>query len=373
MRIIICGGGTAGHVYPGLALAEELKSQMSEAEILYVGSSNGIETKLVPLSGVPFRSIDAKGFKRNISFDTIKTLYMAVVSLFNSRKIILGFNPDVVVGFGGYVSGPFALVASLMKIPLLIHEQNAISGVTNRILGRLADVVAVSYPGSEVYFQKSKNIQLTGNPIRSRIFQANRLKSIEEFDLDEKRKTVLIFGGSRGAKKINESAIEAYSWFRNHNDIQIIHITGDLEFESVKEKILEQKKKEDKLIYKCYSYIDNIEKAYSCSDLVVCRAGATTIAEITNCGLPAILIPYPYAADNHQEKNARLLEQNNAGIVILDKDLNGQLLFEEISKLFSVFSKLSEMKKNSKLLGNPDAAQKIARLVIELVNVKRET
>lgn len=364
MRVIICGGGTAGHIYPGLALAEELKSR--KVDILYVGSSNGIETKLVPSAGFSFKSINIKGFKRKISIGNLKTIYMAVASLFSSRKIIVDFKPDVVVGFGGYASGPIAILAGIMKIPLLIHEQNAVPGLTNKLLGRLAGIVAVSYPGSEVYFQKTRNIQLTGNPVRSIISKADRLKSMEEFGLDNKRKTILIFGGSRGARKINESVIEAYPLFRGCDDMQIIHITGDLDFEFVKEKIFNQRQEEDKLIYKRYPYIENIGKAYSCSDLVVCRAGASTIAEITNCGLPAILIPYPYSTDNHQEKNARILEQNNAGIIVLDKDLNGQLLFEEITRLFSSSFKLLEMKKNSKSLSNSKAAEMIARLVFEL-------
>lgn len=364
MRVIICGGGTAGHIYPGLALAEELKSR--NVDILYVGSSNGIETKLVPSAGFSFKSINIKGFKRKVSMDTFKTIYLAVASLFSSREIIVDFKPDVVVGFGGYASGPIAILAGIMKIPLLIHEQNAIPGLTNRLLGRLAGVVAVSYPGSEVYFQKTKNVKLTGNPVRSVISKADRLKSIEEFGLNNERKTILIFGGSRGARKINESVIEAYPFFRDRDGIQIVHITGDLDFEFVKEKIFNQKRKDDKLIYRCYPYIEDIGKLYSCSDLVVCRAGATTIAEITNCGLPAILIPYPYSTDNHQEKNARVLEQNNAGIIILDKDLNGQLLFEEITRLFSSSFKLPEMKKNSKSLSNPKAAEVIAGLVFEL-------
>jgi len=353
-------------VYPGLALAAALQKAKKELEVLYIGTATGLEAALVPQAGYAFKSISARGLPRKPSFKALVTLLSAGRGTLEAASILRRFKPDVVVGMGAYVSLPVVGAAVLRQIPTVIHEQNAVPGLVNRVLGRVATAVAVSYPGMDEFFPPDKRVVFTGNPIREEVFLAGKKEAIEAFDLVETRKSLLIFGGSRGAQKINDAVVEAYDMWRHNDGLQIIHATGKINYEPVKGAIDKLKSSGDGLIYRAYPYIDNMGLAYAGTDLLVCRSGATTIAEATARGLPAVLIPYPYATDNHQEKNARRLEELGAAKVILDRDLTGKSLHEAVDSLILNEDALLSMAEASKKFGRPDASEKLAGLVAEV-------
>jgi len=279
------------------------------------------------------------------------------------------FKPDVVVGLGGYVSFPVVAASVIKRIPIVLHEQNAIPGLANKLLAKKAQAVAVSFPGSERYFSGVRNVVLTGNPVRKEILGIGE-KNYEKLGLMGSRKTVFIFGGSRGAQRINQAAIEAYPLLRDSDNLQIIHSTGNMNFDYVKDSIGKDQLKSDKLIYRCYPYLDTIGLAYSVSDLIICRAGATTLAEITALGKAAVLVPYPYATGDHQSKNAEILRAAGAAIVIDDGNLNGNTLFKVIKNTVYNDQKLTEMNKASRRLSCPEAAQKMAEMVLKAAKSK---
>ncbi|MBE0447699.1 MAG: undecaprenyldiphospho-muramoylpentapeptide beta-N-acetylglucosaminyltransferase [Actinobacteria bacterium] len=353
-------------MYPGLALAAALQKIREDLEILYVGTATGLESALVPQAGYMFKSIEASGLSRKRSLKALATFLSAGRGTLESVSILRRFKPDVVVGMGAYVSLPVVGAAVLCQIPTVIHEQNAVPGLANRILGRVAKAVAVSYPDMNDYFPSDKRVEFTGNPIREEILLANRLEAVEVFNLDRSRKVLFAFGGSRGAQRINEAVVEAYDAWRHCEDLQVIHATGNMNYESVKRMIAKVKSSKDSLLYEAYPYINNMGLAYAGADLLVCRSGATTIAEITARGLPAVLVPYPYAADNHQEKNARRLESLGAARVVLDRDATSSSLYEVADTLMLGEGVLLNMAEASRKLGRPNAAKELAELVLEV-------
>ena len=353
-------------MYPGLALAAALQEIRENAEILYVGTATGLESTLVPQAGYAFRAIEARGLPRKPSFKAVVTFLSAGRGTIEATGLLRRFKPDVVVGMGAYVSLPVVGAAVLRKIPTVIHEQNAVPGLVNRVLGRAATVVAVSYPDMGSYFPPGKRIEFTGNPIRGEILSSGRQEAMEAFNLDESRRVLLVFGGSRGAQRINDAIVEAYDAWRHYENLQIIHATGKMNYESIKKAITKIRSPKDVLLYNAYPYIESMGLAYAGADLLICRSGATTIAEITARGLPAILIPYPYATDNHQEKNARQLENSGAARVILDRDVTGESIYEAVNALTVDDNVLSGMTEASKRFGRPDAAKGLAKLVIEI-------
>lgn len=352
-------------MYPGLALAKALQETRENLEILYIGTSTGLESTLVPQAGLDFKAIEAKGLPRRPSFKTLATFFSAGMGTLESANILRRFKPDVVVGMGAYVSLPVVGAAVLRQIPTVIHEQNAVPGLVNRVLGKVATAIAVSYPNMASYFPTNKKIEFTGNPVREEILFTSRHDAMKTFRTGKSRKVLLIFGGSRGAKRINNAVVEAYDGWRHENGLQIIHATGKINYESTIEAIEKVKSAGDKLIYNAYPYIEDMGAAYAVADLGVCRSGATTVAEITARGLPSVLIPYPYATDNHQEKNGRQLEGLGAAKILLDKDLSGKSLLEVIKPLIFDANELAKMAESSKTFGRPDAAGTLAALVIE--------
>lgn len=355
-----------------MALAKALQKIRDDLEIVYIGTSSGLESTLVPQAGLTFKAVEARGLPRKPSFKALATVFSAGWGTLESINILKGFKPDVVVGMGAYVSLPVVGAAVLRQIPTVIHEQNAVPGLVNRVLGKVATAIAVSYPDMSKYFPSGKKVEFTGNPVREEILQAKRSEAVKNFKIDKARKVLLVFGGSRGAKRINEAVVEAYDEWRAREDLQIVHATGNINYGSVKEAIEKIKSPKDTLLYNVYPYIDNIGEAYAIADLLVCRSGATTVAEITAKGLPAILIPYPYATDNHQEKNGRQLEKLGAARVILDHDLNGRLLAETVTSLISDEDELLRMSGASKQFGQPNAADVLAKLVLKVANTHIE-
>ncbi len=369
MRIIITGGGTGGHIYPGISLAREFQSRDKNNEIIFVGTEHKMESEIIPQEGFRFLGLRVKGIERKFSLESLSALFLFLGSLFTSYGIIKDFKPDLVIGTGGYVSGSVALVSSLLGIPTFIHEQNVIPGITNQFLSLTGKKVFTSFPESAGYFWKKERIVFLGNPIRKSIWQGNKEKIIKENNLDSAKKTILVFGGSKGASTINKMVlhslylIEESIWL----EWQVLIISGEEDFKNLTEKVTKSPFKET---VRVLPYLHNIEDAYDLADLVVCRAGATTIAELSAKGIAAILIPYPYATGNHQLYNARFLESNLAALIIEEKELNREKLADELSKLLTDNKRLDLLARNSKKLGKRKAAQDIVDNIYDYMECK---
>ncbi|MFC1694448.1 undecaprenyldiphospho-muramoylpentapeptide beta-N-acetylglucosaminyltransferase [Candidatus Latescibacterota bacterium] len=359
MRVMFVGGGTGGHIYPALAVAEEIMNKKPETEILFVAGNRGIERKIVTDAGFPLKTIPVTGLPRKLTPALVTFAWKLMVSILKSRKFMRCFKPSVMMATGGYVSGPPIIAAFTMGIPVVIQEQNSFPGITNRKLARLADLVFLGFGNAEKYFGKSVETMTTGNPVRSEIGTGIRAVSAEIFNIDPSLKTVLIFGGSQGAHAIN-SAVSKIVEHIAENDIQVLWQTGrrDYDLYSKFDRISKGK-------VRVLSYIDDMVSAYTVSDMVVCRAGAMTIAEITVCGLPAVFIPLPTAAGNHQEYNARSLADADAAVMILERDLASGKLEHEITCIITSEKRLSSMSEASRRLAKKDAAGVIAGVLLE--------
>lgn len=367
MRMIVSGGGTGGHIYPAITLIRMIKEKVQDCEVLYVGTEFGLEADIVPKEKIAFKTIHVKGFARKITTENIKVLCKSIHSIWESKKIIKEFNPDIVIGTGGYVCGPILLAASLMGIPTMIQEQNVIPGITNKILAKFVRHIAVGYADSQKYFHSDK-VVFTGNPVRKEVLTASRENGIENFALDVNKKTILISGGSRGARSINNAMIDVHAHFAGNKEIQLLHVTGKDEYNGIIAKLRRKSidiEKVGNIIIKPYLY--NMPDAIAATDLAIFRSGAIGLAELTARGIPAILIPYPYAAENHQEHNALAMQKAGAGIMILDKELTGKKLIDIINNLLQEEGKLSFMAKASKALGKPNAASDIADIAIQML------
>ncbi len=367
MRVIIAGGGTGGHIYPGLTVAKTLLERVPDAKILFVGTGRGLEVDVVPREGFELRLIDVAGFRRKLSFETVVTSYRAFKSVFQAGAIIRSFRPQVVVGTGGYVSGPVVLAAWLQGVPTLIHEQNALPGFTTRILSRIAGVVALTYSESNRYFPKTVKTRLTGNPIRRSILDTTRNEGLAAFGFDPGMPTLLVFGGSQGARAINKAMVQILPIITKLQDIQILYQTGRRDYDWVMKELGVSCRGilgTSRLMVKDYIY--RMDYAIACADLVVSRAGAISIAEITGRGLPSILIPYPSSAEGHQEKNAEALESAGAALVIHEKDLTPESLLQAVNGLINDENKRRRMAGKSRELGRPSAADDLVDIVMSL-------
>ncbi|OGQ79589.1 MAG: undecaprenyldiphospho-muramoylpentapeptide beta-N-acetylglucosaminyltransferase [Deltaproteobacteria bacterium RIFCSPLOWO2_12_FULL_60_19] len=345
MRVIMAGGGTGGHLFPGLAVAEEFRNRDPMAEILFVGTEAGIESRAVPAAGFPLETIPVRGLKGRGGRGLIDALYGVPASVCRSLKIIRRFRPDCVIGLGGYASGPVVAAARLTGVRSAIMEQNLRPGLTNRILGRAVNRIFTSYDGSAAFFPRGKVVE-TGNPVRWR--KLPEVRPSGKF-------TLLIFGGSAGAHRINVGAVETMKGLVElASGIKVIHQTGAADLEWTKSAYAALPFEVELL-----PFIDKMDEAYARADLVVCRAGATTIAELTVFGKPAILIPYPYAADDHQRFNAEALKEQGAAEMILERELDGTKLTEQIRRHYLNRARLQAMGKAALGLGRPEAAKKI--------------
>lgn len=363
MRAILTGGGTGGHIYPALAIAERLKQLHPGDEVLYVGTQKGLESRIVPQCGVPFRTIEAEGLPRRVSPELFRALWQAARGCAQARQIIRQFRPDVVIGTGGYVCGPVVLAAHLAGVPTMIHEQNAFPGMTNKLLARFADVILVTFAASEQYFVHKERIRQTGLPVRQAVLQTSKADGLRYFGFSPEKTTLLASGGSRGARSLNRAMAEAYPELLREPDLQILHLTGAQDYEETLRAIAEQgivPAEYPQLLVK--PYLDEMQYALAAADLCVGRAGATFLAEITACGLPAILIPYPYAAENHQEYNARALAEHGAAVMILDAELDGPTLARNILELCRQPERRARMAEQARSMGRRDALDQIVAL-----------
>jgi UDP-N-acetylglucosamine--N-acetylmuramyl-(pentapeptide) pyrophosphoryl-undecaprenol N-acetylglucosamine transferase len=365
MKVGIAGGGTGGHVYPAIAVVESLSGVVEHVEITFVGTGRGLEKGIIGNLGYRMRRIISRPLpsRKNASF--VFSLLCATVGFVQSLVIILRERFNVVIGTGGYASGPFVFAASVLGVPTLLIEPNSIPGRTTVLLARFVDEVALGFRESVRHFSKGTNLRVTGIPVRPRLLGARKTEGMRIFGFDPKKKTVFVFGGSRGASSINRAFVEAAEILQGKQEVQFLVQTGHKDYEYVSRAL-------DKVDLSCkvYPYIDDIGCAYGVSELAVCRAGAATISELTACGLPSILIPYPHATWSHQEANARILETKGAAIVIKDEELTGKLLAQTIVNVISDPTTMGRMSVNSKKLARPDASGEIASRLVELATAK---
>jgi UDP-N-acetylglucosamine--N-acetylmuramyl-(pentapeptide) pyrophosphoryl-undecaprenol N-acetylglucosamine transferase len=357
-RVVIAGGGTGGHLYPGIALAKALTRHNMDIEISFVGTQKGIEAKVLPREGFELKTIFSAGLLGKKGISRWMSWVKLPVGTAQSMCFLISKRPDLVVGVGGYASGPLVLSAWILRIPILIHEQNSIPGLTNKWLGKIADKVAVSFKDSAKYFLKEK-VEVTGNMIRDEICQPQ-----EDVPKDLRGLFhVLVLGGSQGAHSINVAMMEALEpLVTKRGDIHITHQTGESDYETVKREY-----ENSGFSHDVRPFIDDMAEQYRKASLVVCRAGATTLAEVTACGKVSVLIPYPHAAHNHQEKNAQVLNSANAGELVLDRELSGPRIAQSIIAAMEDPGRLEEMGKNSYQLGNRDATEKVRQICIDLL------
>ncbi|MBO4780574.1 MAG: undecaprenyldiphospho-muramoylpentapeptide beta-N-acetylglucosaminyltransferase [Selenomonadaceae bacterium] len=367
MKIIVSGGGTGGHIYPALTLIDAIKNKRADSEFLYVGTEKGLEADIVPKAGINFTALKLEGgFERHFTLDNISRAANAIMSIKRASDIIKEFKPNAVVGTGGYVCGPILLAASLMKVPTLIQEQNAVAGVTNKILSKFVDKIAVGTRDALKNFPPAKTTY-TGNPIRAAVLAAKKSDGLKQYNFTADKPIVLISGGSRGARSINDAMIGVLKSAAEKKSAQFLHVTGKGEFDSVTQKLRDEGLNVDNFDnVKVVPYLYDMPTAMAMADLAIFRAGATGLAELTARGVPAILIPYPYAAENHQEFNARALVDAGAARMILNRDLTAEILSATLDELLSSPDELNRMAQASLSLGKPNAANEIADLILKL-------
>jgi UDP-N-acetylglucosamine--N-acetylmuramyl-(pentapeptide) pyrophosphoryl-undecaprenol N-acetylglucosamine transferase len=362
MKVLIAGGGTAGHVFPALALARRLDPL--EHEVRFAGTASGQEARLVPEAGFAFEPVQASPFERTVSVRALRAPVTALRSVRACRPLVEW--ADVVVGMGGYVSVPVALAALRARRPLVLHEQNAVPGLANRTLARPARTVALAFAEARRAFPRRTRTVVTGNPVREQIVavanERDRLRkeAASELDLEEDGKTVVVFGGSQGASHVNRSVAEAIPRL-DRRDLQVLVLTGAAHEASVRASL----PTEGSVAVRVRGFLERMELAYAIADVVVARAGATTVAEIAVCGIPSLLIPYPYATGRHQEANARALQRAGAASMLLDDELDGSVLADRIGRLIDDHERLREMGERARAWARPGAAEDLADVVLE--------
>lgn len=368
-KILFATGGTGGHINPALAVAGYIRENYPKAEILFVGTADRMEAQLVPAAGYDFKTIEIQGFSRELNFEGLKHNIKTVNLLFKSegqaKKIIEDFKPNVVIGFGGYVSGPVLSVAARMGIPTAVHEQNAFPGVTNKNLAKKVDVVMLTAPEAEKLLKPKNPCVVTGLPIRGEIISANKEFARAEMKLDS-RPLILSMGGSLGARAINEAVKYLILHRFEKKDCYYLHATGKAGASMIDDigKDVDLNTNPQIMLRE---YINDMDRCLAAADLVVCRAGASSLSEIQALGKPSILVPYPYAAENHQYYNAKTMSDRDAAILIEEKDFTGERLLSEVEKLFSKPERLKKMGENARAMAILDASQRITECVCKIV------
>jgi UDP-N-acetylglucosamine--N-acetylmuramyl-(pentapeptide) pyrophosphoryl-undecaprenol N-acetylglucosamine transferase len=362
MRVVVAAGGTAGHIFPGLALARALHDR--GAEVMFVGTEERLESRLIPAAGFPFHPIPAVPFRRRLSPAALRAPVVALRAASRCRPLVK--EADAVVGMGGYVSVPTVLAARRERVPIVLHEQNAVPGLANRVLSRVADAVALSFADASRSFPKRTQRIVTGNPVRDEIQRVPEERpvlakeALDELGLHEDRKTLLVFGGSQGALHLDRAAIGACRALGDRSDLQVVLITGPDHLDLIRRAAPAG---ESGILVRLFGYLDRMELAYAVADLAVSRAGATTVSELSVCGLPALLVPYPFATGHHQEANARALQRAGAASVMLDGQLSAASLAARIETLIDHEERVRAMSERSIAFGRPDAAARLADVV----------
>ncbi len=370
MKILFAGGGTAGHINPALAVAGYIRSRHPEAQLSYIGTKKGLEAKLVPEAGIDFYTIDVSGFQRKLSVENIKRNILAVSKLFSAskeaRELLLELKPDVVMGTGGYVSGPVLREAHKLGIKCCIHEQNAFAGKANKMLAPDMDAVMLAMPEAEKFFNlKNKKVIITGNPVRESVINTDKQSSRELLGLDE-RPMILSFGGSLGARRINEAAADIMQWHWESEKYYHFHATGKYGVELMPKLLKERGVDINCECLHITEYINNMDVLLSAADIVVCRSGAITVSELQAQGKPAVLIPSPNVAENHQYHNAMTLVNKGAAAIIEEKDLNRDTIVNVVKKMITNKNELDKMSRNSRKTAILDTNQRIYQVLLEL-------
>jgi UDP-N-acetylglucosamine--N-acetylmuramyl-(pentapeptide) pyrophosphoryl-undecaprenol N-acetylglucosamine transferase len=369
VRVVVGTGGTAGHVFPAVAAAERLRDRLG-TEVEFLGRSDGPEARLVPRAGFPMRTVEALPFARKLSPTTLRAPFAALRAARQCRTVVR--DADAVLGMGGYVSVPVSLAARSERVPLVLHEQNAVPGLANRVAARWARVVALSFPGSGRRFPRRARTVVTGNPVRSSVLrvrderEALRAQAHRRLELDPARRTVVAFGGSQGARKLNRATVEACRVLADRGDLQVVLLTGPAHHPEVVAALGHK----GPLLVRAVAFLDEIELAYAVADVVACRAGATTVAEITACGLPAGMVPYPYATARHQDANAAAVVRSGGAVVVADDELDGRVLAIRVRELVDDRERLAAMARGSAAFGRPQAADALADLTAEIAGAR---
>jgi UDP-N-acetylglucosamine--N-acetylmuramyl-(pentapeptide) pyrophosphoryl-undecaprenol N-acetylglucosamine transferase len=356
VRALIAGGGTGGHLFPGIALAEEVVTRHPKNDVVFVGTDRGLEARVVPQHGFVFEAIRSRGLKGMGLVKLMLGLLTLPLSFFDALRLLRKYRPDVVVGVGGYSSGPVVLAAWLLRIPTAVQEQNALPGFTNKVLGRVVDAVFLSFEEAASFFRRKK-VHVLGNPIRRGLLE-NFLRPRQAHAAF----TVLVFGGSLGAKGLNARVLDALGHLEDlKGELRIVHQTGKADLEAVRAGYAAKGFDAD-----VREFIDDMAAAYLGADLVVCRAGATTVAELTVCKKASILVPFPFATDDHQAVNAKALVDAGAALMFREAELTGETLAATIRQLKGDPERLAKMERAAGLLGRPEAAREIADVLQQL-------
>ncbi len=371
MRVLLAGGGTAGHINPAIAIAQTIKIKEKDAEILFVGNEGGLEQRLVPGAGFEIKSVSIRGFKRSLSpkavLENISTAFKAVSASNKAKKYIKEFRPDICIGTGGYVSGPVIKAAQQMGIPTVIHEQNAYPGVTTKMLSKKAKAVMLAMADAKGRMDSSCNFELTGNPLRPEILSVNKEQARKALGVDE-RPLIISFGGSMGARKINENIAPLIARSAKDKKYQHIHAYGKYGTwfpDLLREQGADPESAENLDIRE---YIDNMNICLAAADLAICRCGAITLSEIEAMGKPSVLIPSPNVAENHQYHNAMALVKEKAASVIEEKDLTSEKLTAEVDKLLSDEKLLREYAENARKMAITDANERIYKVIKKVLS-----
>lgn len=367
-KVLLSGGGTGGHIYPALSIAKAVRNRIPDAEIAYIGTKTGLESKIVPKAGgITFFDVEIQGFKRKLSFDNLRTIRKFIGAVRDCKNYIRQFQPEAVVGTGGYVSGPTLYAAAKLGVPTFILEPDVLPGLTTRFLTRYVDTVAISLKGSEKYLTQVKRLIHTGNPRGTEVVQADAKAGRESLNLADSEKPIVLFvGGSRGAKPLNDAVFQLLPRLSDSQHLHFVYVTGEVHYEEVTAKL----KSEQYPNLTVVPFLYNMPDVLSATSLVVSRAGASTLAELTALGLPSLLIPSPYVTNNHQEVNARWLEEEGAARMILERDLTGESLWSAIYEIIENKDTHQNMSEAAKRLGRPDAAEVI---VDELLKLSQST
>lgn len=362
--MLVAAGGTAGHVFPALAVARSLRGRFG-ADVMFIGRRDGQEATLVPEAGFRLVTVEAKPFVRKVSLAALRAPLTALRAAGRARRVVGG--ADVVLGMGGYVSVPVSLAAGRERVPLVIHEQNAVLGLANRVAARWAAAVALGFEEAARGVPRGRTTVVTGNPVRDGVLrvplerEALAKEAITEFGLEPDRRTILVFGGSQGALHLNQAAVGAARILQGRSDLQVLLITGRNHHERFRREI----RPGGGLLFRMEPFVDRMELAYAAADLAVGRAGASTVAELTVCAVPALLIPYPYATGRHQEANARALQRSGGASILLDEQLGPETLADRIIELVDHHERLALMAAASATFARPDAADALAALAAE--------
>ena len=366
MKVVLTGGGTGGHIYPALAIGDYLQAMDGETKLLYIGTKSGLESQILQKTDIPLKTVWASGLSRKINLAFFKALLKTFIGTFQALKHLVKFKPDIVIGTGGFVCAPTSLAARLLKIPCLLHEQNAYPGLTNRLLAPICSAVMTNFSEVETYLNYKARVIETGLPIRGSILTLSKKEAMESFGLDKNKKTLLVTGGSRGAKSINDAMIGVLEKLLKYENLQIIFATGKDNYEEVLSQVENLSLSEEerkRLILK--SYLHDMPHALVASDVVLSRAGATFIAEMTTLALPGILVPYPFASENHQMYNAKAIVQAGGAELIEDSEINPSKLEEKLIQFLSDEVYYHGKKTALEKMAHKDVLEKIRQVVME--------